>query len=184
MTWYETFGPRNGWAAHRRTTSGLRDQADQPYGASRQAGLPATAGRESRRQRRQCVPLRTYKSLFFDEVLELELGLVLFGADPSGSGSLDVVFLPAPLYGLRFRVLEVAVELRAAFGPLPVGASYLRLFVQAADLRLEGLKLSPSSRHNHTDRLARLEDNGEVSPHYLPVHRESGDGPVGLHNPL
>ena len=56
MTWYETFGPQKGWAAHRRITTGLGGQVDQPYGASRQADLPATAGKENRRRRRRYVP--------------------------------------------------------------------------------------------------------------------------------
>src|SRR5215208_4802297 len=57
MAWCETFGPRKGWVAHQRITNGLRGQVNQPYGASRQAGLPATVGKESRRRRRPYVPL-------------------------------------------------------------------------------------------------------------------------------
>src|SRR5215207_7489670 len=109
---------------------------------------------------------------------------MLFGAKPSRGAAPDVVFLPADSYGLGFGYFEVTVEFRAAFGPLLVGACELRLLLYIADLRFEGLKLSPPSWHDHADRLACLEDHGEVGAGELPVHREGGNGPVRLHYSL
>src|SRR5215212_89698 len=130
------------------------------------------------------VSRRRHTSPLFGEVLESELGLVFLGADPSEGHAPDVILLPAPLLSLRRRHLQFSVELPPALGPPLVGVFKFRLLPYLADLRLEGLQLSSPLRHDHADRLARLEDHGEVGAGQLPVHGEGGFQPIRLHDPL
>src|SRR5215208_3820956 len=65
MARYETFAHQRGWAGHRRKIAWSGVQAGRPYGASRQADLPATAGIESRRQRRLCAPPMQFPTRMF-----------------------------------------------------------------------------------------------------------------------
>src|SRR5215207_7004529 len=76
--------------------------------------------RKSPVQRRHTLPS-------FGEILELELGLVFFGPDPSESHAPDVILLPTSPDGIGIRHAQILVELRPALGPPLVGARELRL---------------------------------------------------------
>src|SRR5215208_4288666 len=118
------------------------------------------------------ITLLPHTSFSFGEVLELELGLVLLRPGPSEGHAPNVVFLPTLLGSIRIRHLQIPVELPSALGPPLVGFCERRLLPDLTDFRLEGLELSSPARHDHADRLVRLEDHGDVGASELPVHGE------------
>src|SRR5467141_2945691 len=72
----------------------------------------------------------------------------------------------------------------AALHPRLRSGLCVRIGCEVADDGAERLELATALRHDHAERLARLEANRMARARELPVHRERCDRPVRLDEPF